>query len=491
MTGPMTARVANLCDRAAARAGGTLADFSSLRARLSEPLRLAVAGRVKAGKSTLVNALVGRRVAPTSEGECTRVVTCFRYAPDERYEVVGRSGERIVRQLADEGLPDSLPLPPEEIARVDVWLSSDALRLCTILDTPGLSSANSDVSARAREVLGHDEDLDLDSRATIVSAEAVLFVVNQAVREDERQVLRTFRGLSRGADNSPVNAMAVLTKADLIAGTEDPLVAAVELATKHAESLRGEVATVVPLAGLVAETVRSGRFSEADGVALRQLATLEPARLRLLLLSADRFATADTLVAPEARRRLVTTLGLFGVRRAVAAIQAGTASSPALAAVLERDSGFGAVFEGVDEVFRRRADAIKASAALAQLTAISYSGRLPDEDARWLRDEIELLRLDPHMFGLEELTAVEAVLAGRARLPATLADEVTRFGGRADPRDKLGRPFADPRELAEAALAGAQRWRGVASAASPEEARVATIMYRAHHLLWNQLSTSA
>src|SRR6478736_7221485 len=39
---------------------------------LAEPLRLAVAGRVKAGKSTLVNALVGRLVAPTRAGECTK-----------------------------------------------------------------------------------------------------------------------------------------------------------------------------------------------------------------------------------------------------------------------------------------------------------------------------------------------------------------------------------------------------------------------------------
>ena len=36
------------------------------------PLRVAIAGRVKAGKSTLLNALVGERLAPTDAGECTR-----------------------------------------------------------------------------------------------------------------------------------------------------------------------------------------------------------------------------------------------------------------------------------------------------------------------------------------------------------------------------------------------------------------------------------
>ena len=46
--------------------------------RLDEPLRVAIAGKVKAGKSTLLNALVGEQVAPTDAGECTRVVTWYR-----------------------------------------------------------------------------------------------------------------------------------------------------------------------------------------------------------------------------------------------------------------------------------------------------------------------------------------------------------------------------------------------------------------------------
>ena len=41
-------------------------------ARFDEPLRVAIAGKVKAGKSTLLNALVGEAIAPTDAGECTR-----------------------------------------------------------------------------------------------------------------------------------------------------------------------------------------------------------------------------------------------------------------------------------------------------------------------------------------------------------------------------------------------------------------------------------
>ena len=55
-----------------------VARIPEMRARLDGPLRVAIAGKVKAGKSTLLNALVGENVAPTDASECTRVVTWYR-----------------------------------------------------------------------------------------------------------------------------------------------------------------------------------------------------------------------------------------------------------------------------------------------------------------------------------------------------------------------------------------------------------------------------
>src|ERR1700744_2117581 len=52
--------------------------------RIDAPLRVAIAGKVKAGKSTLLNAMVGEMVAATDAAECTKLVTWYQYAASPR-----------------------------------------------------------------------------------------------------------------------------------------------------------------------------------------------------------------------------------------------------------------------------------------------------------------------------------------------------------------------------------------------------------------------
>jgi hypothetical protein len=132
-------RVAALCDDALARLpeGRHRDAVSAVRARLYQPLRVAVAGRVKAGKSTLVNALVGRRVAPTAVEECTKVVTWCSFGVPERAEIVLTDGRRERMPLDDGRIPDPLGHELSQIQAVHVYLSLAALRRMTLIDTPG------------------------------------------------------------------------------------------------------------------------------------------------------------------------------------------------------------------------------------------------------------------------------------------------------------------------------------------------------------------
>ena len=67
-------------------------------------------GTLKAGKSTLVNALVGEDIAPTDATEATRIVTWFRNGPTPKVTANHRGGRRsnvpIARDAGDQRRPD-------------------------------------------------------------------------------------------------------------------------------------------------------------------------------------------------------------------------------------------------------------------------------------------------------------------------------------------------------------------------------------------------
>ena len=70
------------------------AELAACQRRLDEPLRVALAGTLKSGKSTLLNALVGEEIAPTDATECTRVVTWFSGSVGPRIELTHAGGRR-------------------------------------------------------------------------------------------------------------------------------------------------------------------------------------------------------------------------------------------------------------------------------------------------------------------------------------------------------------------------------------------------------------
>jgi hypothetical protein len=492
MIGPLSASVATLCDDIAGRSGPEAGgQLRQIRDRLGEPLRVAIAGRLKAGKSTLVNALIGRRVAPTAVGECTRVVTRFRYGPADRVDVVCRDGSRNSLPLDDDGMiPQRLGVPAARVAYVDVMLTSEKLRDLTVVDTPGLASADTMVSARAQEAVGvpaapFDADIDADSASEVAAAEAVVYVFTQAVRADDLRALEAFRDASARLASSPINALGVFGKIDtLVGGAGDPWPVAEPLARQQAALLARTVSDVVPVAGLLAETTESGRLTAADSAALRQLAALPAAELRLILASVDLFRSRPGPLPAEQRERLLTLLDLYGIGFALAQLaaqpQLGTGE---LVRRLAGASGFPRLRQTLEQAFRWRADAIKAGWALSRLERMA--GHTRDEQNReTLRDAVEGLLRDPAYHRLRLLDAAQRVATGSVPLPAGWEAELTRLATSDDPRWILRLPHAGTDELAAAARAAANRWRVYAVAgAGPAQSRVAQVAHRGFHLL--------
>jgi hypothetical protein len=491
--GPLSARVATLCDEIVAQVGPEAGDQAlRVRDRLSEPLRVAIAGRLKAGKSTLVNALIGRRVAPTAVGECTRVVTRFRYGPADRVDVVLRDGTRASLPLGDDGMiPQRLGVPLDRVAYVDVSLTSDKLRDLTVVDTPGLASTDTRVSARAEAELGEgttapfDADIDADSASEVAAAEAVVYVFTQAVRADDVRALEAFRTASARLASSPINALGVFGKIDtLVGGAGDPWPVAGPLAAQQGHLLARTVSEVVPVVGLLAETGEAGRLTAADCAALKELSGLPAAELHVLLASVDLFRSRPAPVSAERRERLLGLLDLYGIGFALAELaadpQLGTGE---LVRRLVRASGFPRLRDTLEQTLRWRADAIKAGWALSRLERVAGHTSDP-RDREALRDAIERLLREPAYHRLRLLEVAQRVTTGAVPLPVAWEQELTRLATSDDARWILRLPHADGPQLADAAVEAANRWRVYAVAgAGPAQSRVAQVAHRGFHLL--------
>lgn len=463
-------------------------------ARLAAPLQLAVVGRISGGKSTLVNALIGRKVAPTAVGECTHLVTRFSYGTVDRIEVVLRGGRRLVLPFDAAGMiPADVAtragVPVAQVSHLDVYLTSALLTELTVIDTPGLGSLDKESAARTTELL------DETSRSAIAGAEAVLYVLTQALRADDAEALATFAAATDNREAGPVNAVALLNKADTIppesvAGSRGNVWRAACLhAAAQAKLLGPQVADVLPVIGLLGETCASGSFDTADADALRVVASLDEDTRGAMLMAADLFLSLPCPLDVAVRQRLLSRLDLYGIACAVRALQADPEMTPGrLRSALHSASGITEVRTRVSEVFSGRAEAIKAAAALAALTSLAQASRSAPEQTL-VRGVVEGLLALPEAHQLRMMQALTLLTSGAVALPAHLVEEAVRLGSSTKPSTRLAMPDADVRELAAAALERAGWWRSFGSfGASKGQERVAHVVHRTYFLLWQELT---
>lgn len=426
--------------------------------RFDEPLRVAIAGQVNAGKSTLLNALVGEEIAPTDAGECTRVVTWYLDAPVPKVTMFARGGPpRALTIHRSHGALrfDLSGSPAEQVDRIEVQWPSQSLRTQTLIDTPGIASLSPDAAVRAGAFLTPED--------TPTQADAVIYLMRHLHATDVR-FLESFydQGVARA---TPVSTIAVLSRADEIGvGRLDALNSARRIARRYRvdDKIRGLCQTVVAVAGLLAQTGRT--MQQHEFAALTTLARLPRADLDGMLLSVDRFSRVELTALDQAgldadaRSRLMERFGLFGVRLGATLIRQGVTDPTALAAELVRRSGLGELRGVLDTQFAERQELLKARSALLAVELVL--AREPRPAAAPLHAELERVLAGAHEFA--ELRLLAALRSGAVRLPTEALTEAERLlgadGGTASTRLGLA-PAAAEGELHAAALDAVGRWQ--------------------------------
>jgi energy-coupling factor transporter ATP-binding protein EcfA2 len=460
-------------------------ELERMQLDLDQPLRVAVAGRTSAGKSTLVNALLGRRVAPTGDTDTTRVISQFRFSHRDVAEaVIKETGERVEIEFDDRMLPMELPIDPRSVDFLDVQVTTRTgiLGRMTLIDTPGLGSLESEAGAATEQLLSGDRDTDERSRDAMASAQALVFLVNESLLEGQLTVVERFNRTNPGLGSARA-AIGVLSQADLI-DAPDPMAEAHALAAEHVRSADGALVTVIPLMGKLAETANRGGLNKDHLEQLLKLTTFPELERAHVLSDADFFRDSRELpVEPEWREQLIDLLDMTGIVSATNFL----ADSPASVSVgavrehLKELSGFCELESSLDLEFTQRAEAVRARRALSLLRRIAIR---PAGGGRGMTQRLrELIGLASRLDPIQRLKLVEAYAqcrAGQLSLPAGRLEDLARMAHGNTLPSRLGVETGDRDDLLAAIARGEQEWSRLAIGAGLKQGVVATDMMIAY-----------
>ena len=309
---------------------------------LEKPMRVAVFGIMKAGKSTLINALFGVDEAPTGVQETTFNVSVFEY---------GQSGEVKVHYQDENRAPETRPESELKklavrddsgnwedivgIQYIQVFREYEILKNFSLADTPGLCSTYGEDSDNAKRFIGrYDYKVAEATKQAAGSADAVIYLFGpKGLSLDDQKTIQSYQD-SSAKKVEPINAIGVIARIDQLIGSRNeidifPIGSSSRSGNKKTPLAKGKEQCKI----VMAEQAR-GLFYIATAVSaklgwgaktltvdeweiLQGLASLSEDRMEELLIEdVDDFTTEETPDIPAnitARGKVLQRLGQYGV----------------------------------------------------------------------------------------------------------------------------------------------------------------------------------
>ena len=221
----------------------------------NELLEVNVVATMSAGKSTLINALLGKKLLPSKQGACTATITRIQDDDDSTYKavVIDKNKSEIehysclnyetMRKLNDN----------PEVSEIQVkgnipFVSSDEISL-VLIDTPGPDNARDPRHGKVT-----DKALNQSSKML------VMFVMNGGILHNESQdafLKRIAKSMSVGGKQSKDRFLFVINKMDDYEQDDDDIAGdTIPGAIKYLEDMGIEDPNIFPIAALPALLIR-------------------------------------------------------------------------------------------------------------------------------------------------------------------------------------------------------------------------------------------
>lgn len=216
-----------------------------IRGSLELPMKVVLMGEVKAGKSTLINSILGRKLSRTSVLEATSAIYHFYYSEEEECSVITKNGrfklqsvDKLVEMLEEKNEDGSFI---DECTNIEIGLNLPILKQFDLVDTPGLGT----VTASNEEI----------TKRYIPWSDIVVWVFNSNYIGQENIRDYIFEIKDKGKQ-----VIGVLNRIDEVNATPEEIMSS-------AENDMPEISQYIPLSAYQElEAAEQGNTTEADGI---------------------------------------------------------------------------------------------------------------------------------------------------------------------------------------------------------------------------------
>lgn len=276
---------------------------------LNAPMRIAITGEIKTGKSTLLNAFMGREVVPTAVEVMTYNINWFHHvgcSPNGKecfvvHYLDGTSETRPLEEIASfVGYNEDKTELINSIDWVDAYVNQPLLEKFDLIDTPGLGS-----------LLGNDSKHTKDLLTTNTNRpDAIIYLVYQVFKDTDINAIEEFHATTNLM--SGISAIAAFTRVDEMNGLHSDARHNICRAKEENSNIRYNFAEIYSIAALPA--IASWKLNNEEIDALCELKNIP--NLPTLLANKQSFQNSEWK-SNELRNELLNKLTIKGIKLVV------------------------------------------------------------------------------------------------------------------------------------------------------------------------------